>query len=88
MKGQEFREVVTEDGVMVKVQFSHLVIAVRNEIAKDPGYRESWKANIAMAFKDEFSRELNGNPTVELDAEMVHLMANRAADYFLSNFLR
>ena len=40
----------------------------------DPGYRESWKANIAMAFKDEMKR----------DGDNIHEAAQRAADNFLN----
>ena len=41
----------------------------------DPGYRESWKANIAMMFKDEVARSPKAS---------VHEQANAAADNFLT----
>jgi hypothetical protein len=53
-------------------------------IVKDGDYRMSWKANIAMAFKDEYAR-------VYGDQELmgtVHDIANSAADNFLTMLTR
>lgn len=49
---------------------------------EDPDYRETWKANIAMAFKDEFSNNTFG-AIQHVDEVDIHLIANNAADNFL-----
>lgn len=41
----------------------------------DPGYWQSWKANIAMAFQDEVYRQLISNG--------IHKISNDAAENFL-----
>lgn len=54
----------------------------------DPGYRETYKANIAMCFKDEFV--LCENKYIGSDQDIssiVHDIANRAADRFLDLFI-
>lgn len=72
----------------LKDKLPNAMSIITAELLNDPDYWQAWKANIAMAFKDEFSKELNGNPTVELDYEMVHKMANQAADNFLDILTR
>jgi CRISPR/Cas system-associated protein Cas10 (large subunit of type III CRISPR-Cas system) len=47
-------------------------------LKKDPEYYNSWKANIAMSFVDEFYRTYPDNELVE-----VKNIANTAADNFL-----
>lgn len=42
---------------------------------KDPGYYQTWKANIAMAFQDEFHRRFNQKTLWEI--------SDKAADNFL-----
>lgn len=49
-------------------------------LVADEGYWYSWKANIAMAFKDEF--DTNGVSST------VHEIANNAADNFLKLLCR
>lgn len=51
------------------------------ELATDEGYYMGWKANIAMAFKDEWNSEYFQQS--DQDAEAVHKIANQAADNFL-----
>lgn len=46
-----------------------------NAIKTDAGYRQTWKANIAMAFQDEYRREYLHKGVWEI--------ANKAADNFL-----
>ena len=48
----------------------------------DEDYRNSWKASIAMAFKDEWGREEFQQS--EQDFESVHILANKSADNFLN----
>jgi len=57
-------------------------------IKKDEGFRESYKANIAMAFKDEMDRNgihsLNDEKqSILVTKELLHRIANNAADNFL-----
>lgn len=60
---------------------SALAVVTAN-LKKDKEYRESWKANIAMAFKDRVAKHKNDNPgdVIEMD---VHEVANDAAENFL-----
>lgn len=57
----------------------HLV----KELKNDQGYRETWLANIAMSFKDEWYRatERGEDPN---DHAVIHEAANKAADNFLN----
>ena len=57
-----------------------LVKALKNDL----DYRITWKANIAMAFKDKWQGAVNfdGPP---ITSEAIHKIANDAADYFLNN---
>jgi len=54
-----------------------------SEIKKDNGLRESYKANIAMAFYDECVRNQVDD---DLPLELLHKIANKAADNFLDNW--
>jgi hypothetical protein len=49
-----------------------------NAFKTDEDYRRSWKDNIAMSFKDEYSR------TPEVFKHDIHTIANMAADNFLN----
>lgn len=57
------------------------ITAIINLIKKDSGYRESWKANIAMAFYDEFRRTPSSKRT---NLKAIHKIANKAADNFVA----
>ena len=57
-----------------------LTTAIKN----DKDFRESYKANIAMAFKDEVDRYFTRNKTNRLNRERLHILANKAADNFLN----
>jgi hypothetical protein len=58
-------------------------------LTSDPEYRESWKANIAMAFRDEWSNANGDIGLASVDKDQaVHLIANKAADNFLNLFCR
>jgi hypothetical protein len=53
-------------------------------LKKDEGYRESWKASIAMAFKDSwdwYSKKKRKTVMNKLDR---HIISNEAAEYFLT----
>ena len=52
-------------------------------LQSDPGYRLSWQANIAMAFKDEYA--CNNMPDAESKGSAtIHEISNNAADNFLA----
>lgn len=55
----------------------------REAFKKDKGFRESYKANIAMSFRDEYDRvrKEKGRPLNLLEIQEV---SNRAADNFIN----
>lgn len=55
-------------------------------LKEDPDYYMSWQANIAMAFKDEFSRHPRAAEAV--NSETVHVIANTAAKDFLNLLIK
>jgi hypothetical protein len=55
------------------------------ELRKDDGYFESWKANIAMAFKDEYARRYKQRRHTR---QAIHEIANQAAVNFLNLLMR
>lgn len=59
---------------------------ITRAIKMDPSYREGWKANIAMAFQDEFTRQLEATPIIGVDT--IHTISNAAADNFLNSLCR
>ncbi len=58
---------------------------VTDALKSDKGYRESWKANIAMAYIDteRLYRERVKKAPNALNGEDKNKIANEAADYFL-----
>ena len=67
---------------MKKVNLGEAIDRVCEEIKNDKGYRISWEANIAMAFKDQF--HFSGH---KHDAKIVHEVANKAAAAFLDQLI-
>ena len=65
-----------------KNSIQYAIKVLINALKTDEGYRQGWKANIAMAFKDEWGRE--GFQQSEQDFEAVHILANKSADNFLN----
>ena len=57
---------------------NHLI----EELKKDKGYRISWEANIAMAFKDQF--HFSGH---KHDPKIVHEVASKAAAAFIDQLI-
>lgn len=53
-----------------QTELEKAISIIKNEIKNDIGYRESWKANIAMAYKD-------------CEHRSKHFIANMAAERFL-----
>lgn len=60
----------------LKKSVAHLAF----ELKRDPDYRRSWSANIAMAFKDAYAREAR---VVNGGLVDMHTVANQAAEDFL-----
>lgn len=58
------------------------VDVLKNALKNDKSYEDTWQANIAMAFKDEFNRR---KPIKDGD---IHDIANDAAQNFLNNLKR
>lgn len=56
-----------------------LIHALKN----DKEYREGWKANIAMAYKDSEQWYKSKTNKKYLNSEDKHIIANNAADHFL-----
>ena len=63
----------TEDAI------NHLTSAWK----QNDDYRESWKANIAMAYKDNYHWYKQKTGKTVMNHEDLHIIANNAADYFL-----
>lgn len=60
---------------------------IQETLKEDKEYREVWKANIAMAFVDEW----NTNETFQQSEQQysdVHKLANEAADRFLDSLVQ
>lgn len=74
---------------------SYIEVAVEDSLAggifgkikNDPELFDVWKANIAMAFKDEYSRHKKANGR-QMSVESVHGIANRAAENFLNLLIK
>jgi len=66
-------------GMKTKDAVDHLV----KQLNKDKGYRESWKANIAMAFLDSWFHYSRKHPKKTMSKSDRHAIANNAADLFL-----
>lgn len=60
------------------------ITALVSALKNDPGYRESWQANIAMAFVDTFNSFMGKYGRNEAIAG-VHAVANEAAANFLNS---
>jgi len=57
------------------------VKTITEAIKKDESFKESYKANIAMAFKDEYARKRKEKSNINYSD--IHEIANNAADNFL-----
>jgi hypothetical protein len=62
---------------------SNLIDGLKKALSEDSDYKQTWQANIAMAFKDEFARWQNKcKDKIPTGAE-IHVIANKAAKDFL-----
>jgi hypothetical protein len=64
-------------------EIANALQVLKKELNTDSGYREAWKANIAMPFKDYYAAWKKNNPGKTPNSDEVHEIANKAADYFL-----
>lgn len=65
------------------MELKEAISKITTELKSDISYRESWKANIAMAYKDceRWYKEKTGKK--RLNKEDAHIIANDAAEHFL-----
>jgi hypothetical protein len=56
------------------------------ELKSDSSFRESYKANIAIAFIDECNEWRDKNERETIPAKAFHEIANKAADRFLDSW--
>lgn len=57
---------------------------IREALRTDPGYREGWKANIAVAFQDRFDDYCKRIVGRNAAPDHIHQISNEAADNFLN----
>lgn len=69
---------------MAQIELNKAISRITDEIQYDISYRESWKANIAMAYKDceHWYKKETGRK--QLNREDKHIIANNAAEHFLN----
>jgi len=65
--------------MMTEIQ--NAIKVLTKALKADPGYRIGWQANIAMAFYDEYQRQLGK----KLPSDILLDVANKAANNFLDN---
>ena len=56
------------------------------ELKNDKKFYETWKSNIAMAFKDEYRLHKPKSGRKNMTALDIHAISNKAADRFLKLF--
>ncbi len=71
-----------------ETKLQHAVQVLCEELKTDEGYRESWKANIAMAFKDEWNNHMMEVQAKGKGYTDMHKISNDAADRFLNLLTR
>lgn len=54
-----------------------------NAMKKDKEYRNSFKATLAMSFKDNYYQYKKKTGKKQMSNEDIHIIANNGADYFL-----
>lgn len=59
------------------------LIIVTHELKTDSEWREAWKANIAMAYKDTYTQYQKKVGKKFLNQEDRHIIANDAAEHFI-----
>jgi len=64
-------------------ELKEAISKLTTELKNDKEYRESWKANIAMSYKDNeyWYKKQTGKKKLNIDDK--HIIANNAAEHFL-----
>lgn len=72
----------------MKTELEKAINILQTELKLDSGYRHSWVANIAMAYKDneKWYKESTGKKFI--NKEDKHIIANKAAEYFINQLCR
>jgi hypothetical protein len=71
-----------EKDIFNKNSIGHAMKILINALKTDESYRIGWQANIAMVFKDEFTRT---NPDLKSTSDYeLHIIANQASNNFLN----
>lgn len=68
------------------MELKEAISKITTELKNDAGYRESWKTNIAMAYKDCEHRYMKKTGKKQLNKDDKHIIANDAAEFFLKLF--
>jgi hypothetical protein len=66
-----------------QLEITKAIKVLADAMNSDHQYFYAWQANIAMAFQDEFNRELKENSDI-LSKETLHRISNMAAVNFLA----
>ena len=61
---------------------------LQSTLKEDKQYREVWKANIAMAFQDEFKDYVENKVGRNKAHDHIHEISNKAADRFIDTLIR
>lgn len=77
----------------MKSKFAKAVETVTNGIKNDAELKEGYRANIAMAFKDEMENKgvhspNEDNHSILVTRDMLHKIANDAAENFLNLWIK
>ena len=57
-------------------------------LKEDEDTRLSWESNIAMAFKDEYSRYKKRKRKIYINKKDIHIIANTAASNFIDLLIK
>tara|TARA_R110000796_G_scaffold126793_9_gene241825 strand:+ start:3949 stop:4200 length:252 start_codon:yes stop_codon:yes gene_type:complete len=76
---------------ITNMKIEDAVKTITKAIKEDVDFRETYKSNIAMYFKDEVEKSGVHSPNPEnhsilMTREMLHKIANKSADNFLDNW--
>lgn len=67
---------------------SKAIITIKQALESDQGYYESWKASIAMSFKDEYDKQYKEGKVNYISFDLLYKLSNLAADRFLQQLIK
>lgn len=67
---------------------NNIVYKFLNLLNKDTEYKESWKANIAMSYKDNIRWYKEKTGKKYLNSDDIHIISNLSAEHFLNLLLK